>query len=88
MPQYVIEREIGAFDAQEILASGQALAKIADEIDGIRWIRSYLSETEGKVYCVYEAPNPDILREHAERIGSRADKISLVQVEMEPSMFR
>jgi hypothetical protein len=37
------------------------------------WIRSYISVAEGKIYCEYEAPNPEAIREHARKAGFPAD---------------
>ena len=88
MPRYVIERDVGEFDAKDIVANGKALAKFADDMEGVVWIRSYLSEVEGKVYCEYEAPSPEYIRRHAEIAGIPVTKISLVTMEIEPAMFR
>lgn len=88
MPRYIIERDVGAFDSDDIVANGQAFAKLADDMEGITWIRSYLSETEGKVYCEYEAPDPEAIYEHARRAGIIVTKISQVAMEIEPAMFR
>ena len=88
MPRYLIEREIGDFDANEIVANGKAFAQVADDMEDVVWIRSYLSETEGKVYCEYEAPSPEVVRRHAELAGIPATKISLITMEIEPAMFR
>ena len=57
-------------------------------MDGVVWIRSYISEVEGKVYCEYEAPDPEAIREHARRVGLPVTRISEVAMEIEPSMFR
>jgi hypothetical protein len=51
------------------------------------WIKSYVSESEGKIYCEYDAPNPEAVREHARRAGLPADKISEVALEISPEMF-
>jgi hypothetical protein len=55
---------------------------------GVVWIRSYISDTEGKIYCEYEAPNLEAVREHARRAGLPADRISEVALEISPAMFR
>jgi len=55
---------------------------------GVVWVRSFVSEAEGKVYCEYEAPDPAAIQEHAARVGIPADKISEVAMEIDPSMFR
>lgn len=88
MPRYIIERDVGAVDLAEIPALGKKSNEIVDSMDGVVWIRSYVSEVEGKVYCEYEAPNPEALREHARRTGIPVTRISEVAMEIEPSMFR
>jgi hypothetical protein len=62
--------------------------RVANEMDGIRWIRSYVSEGEGKIYCEFDAPGPESIREHARRAGLPADKISLVTMEINPAMYQ
>ena len=54
----------------------------------VRWIRSYVSEGEGKIYCEFDAPSPESIREHARRAGLPADKISLVTMEINPAMYQ
>lgn len=62
--------------------------EVADGMPGVVWIKSYISESEGKTYCEYEAPNPEVLFEHARRIGISADRVALINIEVNPSMFR
>jgi hypothetical protein len=51
------------------------------------WIKSYVSDVEGKIYCEYDAPNPAAILEHARRAGLPVDKISEVTLEISPAMF-
>ena len=81
MPKFVIEREIpGAGSLTEVqireasVRSLQALREIGPQI---QWLHSYV--TEDKIYCVYLAPNEDVIREHARRAGLPADRISAVR---------
>jgi hypothetical protein len=60
-----------------------ALAGLPD----VRWIRSYVSESEGKIYCEYDAPSIEAIREHARRAGLPADRISEIALEINPAMF-
>ena len=53
----------------------------------MRWIRSYYSVEEGKVYCDYEAPNAELIFEHARRAGLPCSHAEVVR-ELEPAMFR
>jgi uncharacterized protein DUF4242 len=70
----------------------QHLAKrsiqVADTMAGVVWIKSYISESEGKTYCEYEAPNPEVLLEHARRLGISAERVTLINAEVYPAMFR
>jgi hypothetical protein len=87
VPQYVIEREIpgaGALSEAELrevsLRSLQALKDLGPQI---QWLHSYV--TEDKVYCVYIAPDEDIIHEHARRSGIPADRVSAVRRLIDPA---
>jgi hypothetical protein len=87
MPRYIIERNMTATE-EEFHAMGKVSVQVADSMEGVVWIRSYISEAKGKIYCEYEAPDPEAVYEHARRVGIPVDKISEVAMEVEPSMFR
>lgn len=88
MPKYLIERSVGILSAEELeVAARRSLAAIA-ELEGVVWIRSYISHADGKLYCEYEAPNEQAVREHARRAGLPVDKVSEVALEISPAMFR
>jgi hypothetical protein len=87
MPKYVIERELpgaGDLSSEDLQAisqkSNQVLAELGPEI---RWLSSYV--TDDKIYCVYVAPDEDILQEHARCGGFPANKISKVSTVIDPS---
>ena len=69
MPKYLIEREIpgaGKLSAQELQAISQKSCGILDKMGSqIQWIQSYV--TDDKVYCIYIAPNPEMVLEHAQQ---------------------
>jgi hypothetical protein len=88
MPRYIIEREMGTIDLDVIPAAGAKSNEVVATMDGVVWIRSYVSEAEGKIYCEYEAPNPEAVLEHARLAGLPVSKISEIAMEIEPSMFR
>ncbi len=88
MPRYIIERTMTQMSPEELEALARLSLKVADSIPGVVWIKSYISESEGKTYCEYEAPNPEALLEHAKRAGLSVDKITLVEMEVDPAMFR
>jgi len=78
MPKYVIERNVpgaGNLAAEELTAISR---KSCDVLNGlgpqIEWVQSYV--TRDKLYCVYVAPNEDLIREHARQGGFPANSIS------------
>jgi hypothetical protein len=87
MPNFVIEREIpGASqmtEEQVRKAAQGSLAVLRDLGPQIQWLHSYV--TDDKVYCIYWAPDADIIREHATRLGIPANRISAVRRLMQPS---
>jgi hypothetical protein len=87
MPKYLIHRTVGAMSDEEIQAAGKRSNDVLAQMSGIRWMRSYYSADEGKIYCEYEALNLELLLEHARRAGLPFDGASLVR-ELDPTMFR
>ena len=59
-----------------------------DQLPGVRWIRSYYSAEEGKLYCEYEAPSAELIFEHATKGADYRSTMLEVVRELEPSMFR
>ncbi len=88
MPRYIIERDVGAVTMEELQAVGRKSNEVLAEMEGVVWIRSYVSDAEGKIYCEYDAPSPEAIMEHAERTGIPANRISEVSMEINPDMFR
>ena len=87
MPRYIIERSVPGLNKESLREAALRSKKAISEIPGIVWIKSYVSEAEGKIYCEYDAPSPDAILEHARRAGIPADKISEVTLEISPEMF-
>jgi len=88
MPRYIIERDVGELTREEIEASGRRSIEALSGMPGVTWIRSYISQAEGKIYCEYDAPSPEAIREHARRAGLPVDRISEISMEVDPAMFR
>ena len=86
MPKYVIEREItGAGDlTQEQLKSiSQTSCGVLDELGPkIQWVHSYV--TDNKIYCIYNAPNEEMVREHAKKGGFPANSVNKVHTIIDP----
>lgn len=77
MGLYVIERTfLGGLDPDAI--DDEHVRHINDEA-GVRWILSFLSADRRKTYCLYEAPNPESIREAAARLGLPVDAVVAVE---------
>ena len=87
MPRYIIERNVGSVSKEELDAAARKSNEVLATMPGVVWIKSYISEAEGKIYCEYEAPNPEAILEHARLAGLPADRISEVSLEVSPAMF-
>jgi hypothetical protein len=87
MPKFMIERELpgaGNLSGDELRDISQKSNKVICDLGPeIRWLQSYV--TDDKIYCVYVAPDEDILFEHARCGGFPADKISRVATVIDPS---
>jgi len=80
---YVITRPNGWTNTEELTAAAAVSAKIGDQDmpDKVRWIRSYVTRHEGGrvgTVCIYQATDPEAIREHARRVGMPADSITPV----------
>jgi len=87
MPRFIIERTTGTLTRDQVEAAGQKSAEVLAGMDDVVWIRSYISDAAGKIYCEYEAPNEEAVLRHAELAGLPVDRISEVALEISPSMF-
>lgn len=88
MPRYIIERNVGELSEEDLDATGKRSNAVLSTMPELNWIRSYISVADGKIYCEYDAPEPEMLREHARRVGIPCDKISLIAMNIDPTMFR
>ncbi len=81
MPKYVIEREIpnvGKLSSDQLQAISQTSCGVLQKLGSqIQWLESFV--TDDKIYCVYIAPNEEMVREHARQGGFPANRISAVR---------
>jgi hypothetical protein len=81
VPKYLIEREFagaGALNSQQLTWLAQKSCNVIHDIGPqIQWLESFV--TDDKIYCVYIAPNPELIREHARRGGFPASRVSEVK---------
>lgn len=87
MPKYVIEREIpgaGKLSPEELKGISQISCGVLSKMGSqIQWIHSYV--TGDKIYCVYIAPNEEMVREHAMQGGFPANVVSQVATMIDPT---
>ena len=87
MPKYLIEREIpgaGNLSKADLQGISQTSCGVLQKMGPqIQWVQSYV--TGDKVYCVYIAPNEDIIREHASQGGFPANRISEIKSVIDPT---
>ena len=87
MPKYVIERDIpgaGKLSAEQLQAISQKSCGVLKNLGPqIQWVHSYV--TADKVYCLYIAPNEDLVRKHASEGGFPANRISEVKSVIDPT---
>jgi hypothetical protein len=87
MPRYVIEREIadaGKMSPEQLQAISQKSCSVLRDLGPeIQWVESYV--TDNKIYCVYIAPNEEMIRMHAQEGGFPANQISEVRAIIDPT---
>jgi hypothetical protein len=87
MPKFVIERDLpgaGKLSPQQLQAISAKSCSVLNELGPqVQWLESYV--TDDKIYCVYIAPNADLVREHATRGGFPANRISEVKTTIDPT---
>ena len=87
MPRYIIERSVPALTQDQLAEAARKSINTLADMPGVKWIRSYVSDAEGKIYCEYDAPSVEAILEHARRAGLPVDRVSQVSIEISPAMF-
>jgi hypothetical protein len=87
MPRYVIEREIpnaGKLSPADLRGISQKSCGVLSKMGPqIQWVQSYV--TDNRIYCVYIAPNEEMVREHARQGGFPANRVSEVTTMIDPT---
>ena len=87
MPKYVIEREIpgaGKIPAADLQAISQKSCGVLQRLGPqIQWVQSYV--TDDKIYCIYIAPNKEMVVEHAKQGGFPANSVAEVRTMIDPT---
>ncbi|WP_428264719.1 DUF4242 domain-containing protein [Haliangium sp.] len=88
MPRYLVERTVPKMSQEQWADLSRRVIHSAEEMAGVTWIKCSISESEGKAYCEFEAPNPEALHEHSRRAQLPIDRVIPVEMQVDPSMFR
>ncbi|MDP9267951.1 MAG: DUF4242 domain-containing protein [Acidobacteriota bacterium] len=87
MPKYVIERDLpgaGKLGPEELTAVSQKSCSVLRNLGPqIQWVQSYV--TNDKIYCIYIAPNEQMIRDHAQQGGFPANRISEIKSMIDPT---
>jgi cell division inhibitor SulA len=87
MPKYVIERDLpgaGQLSPDQLTGISQKSCAVLNGLGPqIQWIHSYV--TADKIYCIYIAPNEELVREHARQGGFPATRVSEVKTVIDPT---
>lgn len=87
MPKFLIEREIpgaGNLSQQELQGISQTSCGVLQKMGPqIQWVQSYV--TGDKIYCLYLAPNEEMIREHASQGGFPANRVSEIKSVIDPT---
>ncbi|HEX9022293.1 MAG TPA: DUF4242 domain-containing protein [Geobacteraceae bacterium] len=87
MPKYVIERELpgaGQICGADMQAISQKSCSVLQGLGPqIQWVESYV--TDDKIYCIYIAPNKEMVLEHAKQGGFPANSVAEVKRMIDPT---
>lgn len=87
MPKFVIERDIpnaGALSPEQLKAISQTSCGVLRNLGpDIQWVHSYV--TDEKIYCIYNAANEQLVREHAQQGGFPANNVARVRAIIDPT---
>lgn len=87
MPKYVIERELpgaGSLTPDTLQAISQKSCSVLNGLgSGIQWLHSYV--TDDKIYCIYLAPNKELILEHARQGGFPANSVAEIRTVIDPT---
>ncbi len=87
MPKYLIEREIpgaGQLTQAQLQGISQASCGVLLKLGPrIQWLQSYV--VDDKIYCVYIAPDAEMVRDHAKQGGFPANRVSEIRNIIDPT---
>jgi hypothetical protein len=87
MPKFLTVRTVPPLTDEQISSSSKRSMTVGEGI-GVKWIKSYYSAKDGKLYCEWEAPSVEAIYEHAKIMNSPVESVSVISDEFDPSMFK
>jgi len=88
--RFIIERDIpGAskMSTVELRDAARLSNKVLKDLGpDIQWVQSYVAGD--KIYCIYNAPNEELIKQHAEKSGFPANRITPVVAMIDPTTAR
>jgi hypothetical protein len=89
MPKFVIEREVpgaGKMSPADLQGLSQKSCGVLSSMGPkIQWLHSYV--TDDRIYCVYLSPDEATIREHAQKLGVPASRVSAVRRLIDPKKY-
>lgn len=87
MPKYIVERDLtgaGQLSTTQLNSIAKKSCDVLRRMDrDIQWLESYI--TSNRIYCVYIAPNPELIREHAKAGEFPCTRIEEVKNVIDPT---
>ena len=83
MPRYLVERTFPDGLAVPINNEGaQAMLDVVanNALDGVTWVRSFVTSDKKKTFCIYDGPSPEAIRNAADRNNLPVDSIIQISV--------
>ena len=87
MPRYLIERAVGDVTRAQLDEVAEHASQVREErFPDISWLHTHVVRTQDGLtaFCVYEASDPERIRQHAEEIGLPAQSIHEIEAELAP----
>ncbi len=90
LQRYLIERDIPGASKMSLTdqrsGASKSNAVLREMGPDIQWVQTYVAGD--KMYCIYQAPNEDMIREHAKRSGFPAHRITPISAVLDPTTAR
>jgi hypothetical protein len=85
MPRFLVHRALGEVSSEQLDAAAENSRRVrAEQFPEIEWEHSHVVRTDDglKSYCVYAAPDEQMVRDHAAAAGLPADDVQVIEVDI------